>query len=97
MFIGLKPLLSQAIDRAGIEEKIKTAGVCDLWDKVIFEKFDKVFIEKCKAIDFRNGELFVAVLGSIFAQKLEFAEEEIIGEINKEAGRDIVQRIKFEI
>lgn len=97
MLVGLKPFLNQAINRAGIDEKIKAAGVCDLWDKVIFEKFGKIFIEKSKAIKFKNNELSVAVLGSVFAQELELEKYEIMEAINKEAGRSLVQRIKFEI
>lgn len=96
-FVGLKPFLNQAVNRAGIDENIKAAGICDLWDKIIFEMFDKVFIEKCKAIRFKGGELVVAVLGSAFAQKLETEKYEIMEAINKEVGRNIVHRIKFEI
>jgi len=96
-FVGLKPFLNQAVNRAGIDENIKAAGVCDLWDKIIFEMFDKVFIEKCKAIRFKDGVLVVAVLGSTFAQELEMAKYEIMEAINKEAGRNVVERIKFEI
>lgn len=96
-FVGLKPFLDQAVNRAGIDENIKAAGIYDLWDKIIFEMFDKVFIEKCKAIDFRNGELVVAVLGQDFAKKLEIEKYEIMEAINKEAGMTIVRRIKFEL
>lgn len=95
--VGLKPFLNQAVNRAGIDKNIKAAGVCDLWDKIIFEMFDKVFIEKCKAIRFKDGVLVVAVLGSVFAQELEMAKYEIMEAINKEIGRNIVERIKFEI
>lgn len=96
-FVGLKPFLNQAINRAGIDQNIKAVGVCDLWNKIIFEMFDKIFIEKCKAVRFKNGELTVAVLGSVFAQELEMAKYEIMEAINKEVGRNLVQRIKFEI
>lgn len=95
--IGLKPFLNHAVNRAGIKDNIKAASVCDMWDKVIFEMFDKIFIEKCKAIRFKNGELVVAVLGSVFAQELELEKYEIIESINKELGMNLVQRIRFEI
>ncbi|MBU4142119.1 DUF721 domain-containing protein [Patescibacteria group bacterium] len=95
--IGLKPFLNQAVNRAGIDKNIKAAGICDLWDKIIFEMFDKVFIEKCKAIRFKDGVLVVAVLGSVFAQELEMQKYEIMEAINKEVGINIVERIKFEI
>lgn len=97
MLVGLKPFLNQAVNRAGIAGKIKAAGVCDLWDKVIFEKFDKIFIKKCKATRFKDGVLAVAVLGSAFAQELEMEKYEIMEAINKEIGKNIVERIKFEI
>lgn len=96
-FVGLKSFLNQAVNRAGIDENIKAAGICDLWDKIIFEMFDKIFIEKCKAVEFKNGELVVAVLGSAFAQKLETEKYEIMEAINKEIGKTIVQKIRFEI
>lgn len=95
--VGLNPFLNQAVNRAGIDKNIKAAGICDLWDKIIFEMFDKVFIEKCKAIRFKDGVLVVAVLGSVFAQELEMQKYEIMEAINKEIGRNIVERIKFEI
>lgn len=95
--VGLKPFLNQAVNRAGIDKNIKAAGVCDLWDKVIFEMFDKIFIEKCKAVRFKDGELTVAVLGLVFAQELEMAKYEIMEVINKEIGRNLVERIRFEI
>ncbi|MBU3925454.1 DUF721 domain-containing protein [Patescibacteria group bacterium] len=95
--VGLKPFLNQAVNRAGIDKNIKAAGICDLWDKIIFEMFDKVFIEKCKAIRFKDGVLVVAVLGSVFAQELEMQKYEIMEAINKEVGINIVERIKFEI
>lgn len=95
--VGLKPLLNQAISRAGLDEKIKAAGVCDLCDKIISGKFGGDFAEKCKAIKFKNGELSVAVLSSVFAQEMEMEKYEIIEAINKEIGRNIVERIKFEI
>lgn len=96
-FVGLKPFLSQAVNRAGIDRNIKAAGVCDLWDKVIFEMFDKVFIKKCKAVNFKKGELVVAVLGSAFAEKLENEKYEIMEALNKEIGGNIVEKIKFEV
>lgn len=95
--VGLKSFLNQAVNRAGIDENIKAAGICDLWDKIIFEMFDKVFIEKCKAIRFKDGVLVVAVLGSVFAQELELEKYEIMEAINKEIGKNLVERIKFEI
>lgn len=95
--VGLKFFLNQAIDRAGIDEDIKAANVCDLWDKIIFEIFDKVFVGKSKAIRFKNGELAVAVLENDFAKKLEIEKYEIMNAINKEAGRNIVEKISFEI
>lgn len=96
-FVGLKPFLNQSVNRAGIDENIMAASICDLWDKIIFEMFGKVFIEKCKAIEFKNGMLEVAVLGEAFAQKLEEEKYEIMEAINKEIGRNLVDRIKFEI
>ncbi len=95
--VGLKPFLNQAVNRAGIDKNIKEAGVCDLWDKIIFEMFNKVFIEKCKAVRFKDGELTVAVLGSVFAQELEMEKYEIVEAINKEIGINLVERIRFEI
>lgn len=97
VLVGLKPFLNQAVNRAGIDRNIKAVSVCDLWDKIIFEMFDKIFIEKCKAINLKNGELVVAVLGSMFAEKLEMEKYEIMDALNKEIGGNLVERIKFEV
>ncbi|MDP3057556.1 MAG: DciA family protein [bacterium] len=96
-FVGLKSFLNQAVNRAGIDENIKAAGICDLWDKIIFKMFDKIFIEKCKAISFKKGELTVAVLDEFFIEKLETEKYEIIEALNKEIGKNIVDKIKFEV
>lgn len=94
-FVGLKPFLNQAVNRAGIDENIKAANVCNIWDKVIGEKFGKGFNAKVKAIKFKDGALEVRAASSAFAQELELSKQEIIDEINRKEGQNILFRIRF--
>lgn len=96
-FAGLKILLDQAINRAGLKGATDAAGVCDLWPKVISEKFGEEFGKKCEAIKFKDGVLSVRIFGSAFAQELELEKESVMDAINKKLGKNIVKRIKFEI
>lgn len=94
-FVGMKWLLKQAVNIAGIGENTKAANVCNLWDKVIKEKFGEGFNAKVKAIKFKDGTLEVRTASSAFAQELELSKQEIIEEINHKEGQNILFRIRF--
>lgn len=94
-FVGMKWLLKQAVNIAGIGEHTKAANVCNLWDKVILEKFGEGFSAKTKAVKFKDGTLDVRTASSVFAQELELSKQEIIEEINRKDGQNILFRIRF--
>lgn len=94
-FVGIKWLLRQAVNIAGIGENTKAANVCNLWDKIIVEKFGESFGTKVKAVKFKNGALEVRTASSAFAQELELSKQEIIDEINHRAEQNILFRIRF--
>lgn len=94
-FVGMKWLLKQAVNIAGIGENTKAANICNLWDKVVAEKFGEGFSAKVKAIKFKDGILEVRAASSAFAQELELLKQEIIDEINRKEGQNILFRIRF--
>lgn len=94
-FVGMKWLLKQAVNIAGIGEHTKAANICNLWEKTISEKFGEGFNAKVKAVKFKDGILEVRATSSAFAQELELSKQEIINEINRKEGQNILFRIRF--
>ncbi len=94
-FVGMRWLLKQAVNIAGIGENTTAANVCNLWDKVIAEKFGENFKKKTKAMKFKDGILEVRAESPAFAQELELSKQEIIDEINRKDGQNILFRIRF--
>lgn len=96
-FVGMKWLLDQAINRAGLKKTTEAAGVCDLWTKIITEKFGKNFSQKARAMKFKDGVLIVQTSSAVFSQELELNKQEIIEEINKKMEKNVLKRIQFKI
>jgi len=89
--------LKKSINKAGINEQVKAAQICQFWQEVIKSIFGQKVAEKSQAIRFKNGALTVAVLSSVLAQEFKFKEGEIKDEINKKVGYKLVGKIRFEI
>lgn len=96
MFNSLKYLLPTAIKRAGIKKQVEASEVCILWESALAKIFPAA-LKKTKALSFKDKTLKIAVLGSVWAQELEFKKQEIIEFINKEKKGDLLERIRFEL
>jgi predicted nucleic acid-binding Zn ribbon protein len=97
MFLNFKSSLNLRINQLGLNKEVEAVRICQLWDEIIKNKFDKRASEKSKAIKFKNKNLTVAVLSSIWAQEFQYNQQNIIEEINKRIGREAVERINFEL
>ncbi len=97
MLNPIKRSLEKSISRAGIERQIEAVRICKCWQEVIEIIFSKEISEKSRAIKFHNSALIVAVLNPVFAQEFKFKEDEIVEEINKKIGRNVVKKIRFEM
>jgi predicted nucleic acid-binding Zn ribbon protein len=97
MLTKLSSSISFQVNRLGLGKEIEAARVCAFWDKIITEKFDQTASEKSKAIRFKDKILTVAVLSSVWAQEFQYNQQDIIEKINKKFGRNIVEKIRFEL
>ena len=96
-FVGMKWLLDQAINRAGLKKPTEAAGVCDLWTEIILERFGRNFSEKARAMKFKDGVLMVQISSAALGQELELIKREIMEEINKKMEKNLLKRIQFKI
>ena len=97
MLNKLSSSISFQVNRLGLGKEIEAARVCSFWDKIITEKFDQTASEKSKAIRFKDKILTVAVLSSVWAQEFQYNQQDIVEKINKKIGREVVERIRFEL
>jgi predicted nucleic acid-binding Zn ribbon protein len=97
MFTSISEYLERSINKAGINQQIKAAQVCEFWQEVIEEIFTKGAARGSQAIKLKDGTLTVTVLSSVLAQEFKFKEEEIKADLNRKAGCGIVKKIRFEI
>ena len=95
MFNSLKYLLPLAIKKAGIKKQVDASEVCIMWEQAL-KKIFPAALSKTKALSFKDKTLKVAVLGSVWAQELEFKKQDIIEFINKEKKDNLLERIRFE-
>ncbi len=95
MFNRIKYLLPLAVKKAGIEKQMEASEICLLWERAL-EKIFPAAIKKTKALSFKDKTLKVAVLGSVWAQELEFKKQDIIEFINGKKEQAFLERIRFE-
>lgn len=95
MFNSIKYLLPLAIKKAGIKKQVEATEICGLWDRAIAKIFPAA-ASKTKALSFKDKTLKVAVLGSVWAQELEYKKQDIIEFINKEQKSKLLEQIRFE-
>ncbi len=90
---SLKDLLTASIARHKIATQVKAATVCSTWRQAAVEVLPKEVAGEAEVISFRNGTLKVAVPGPSFSQAVKIAEIPLLEEINKQLGKNIVERI----
>lgn len=71
------------------------AIICDEFNKVAIDIIGEKIKDKAKALYVKNRTLTVAVLSSVIGQELKLHETEIIERLNKKAGDNVVDRLRF--
>jgi len=95
MFHGLKNLLPQSIQRAGITKQIGANLVLHTYKKVAAEILGKDIAGQTSPMYLKNNILTIACLSSLIMQELQYREKEIITALNKEMGADIVKKLNY--
>ncbi len=96
-FHGLKNLLPQSIQRAGITHQIGANLVLHSYQEVATDILGEQVSSQTKAIYVKNNILTVACLSSLIMQELQYREQEIIGKINKENPRAGIKKINYSV
>ncbi|PIT93771.1 hypothetical protein COU00_02560 [Candidatus Falkowbacteria bacterium CG10_big_fil_rev_8_21_14_0_10_43_11] len=95
MFHDLKNLIFNAIQRAGVSRQVEAATVVELFNKLAPEILGEAISRSAKAIYIRNNILTVECASSLIMQELRYREPEIIQAINKQAGGQAVEKIRY--
>ncbi|MFA5318266.1 MAG: DUF721 domain-containing protein [Patescibacteria group bacterium] len=95
MFQGIKNLLPQSIQRAGITRQIGANLILHKYEQAAREILGKEISRQTKAMYLKNNILSVACLSSLIMQELQYREKEIIEQINKNMGANIVKKLNY--
>ncbi|MFH1684537.1 MAG: DUF721 domain-containing protein [Candidatus Margulisiibacteriota bacterium] len=75
----------------GMGRSIQICSLLSLWEKVVDERVGK----HTEAIKIRNGILYVSASSPAWAQELTFLKRDIIKKFNLQAGKEVINDIKF--
>lgn len=95
MAIPIKDILDRNIRKAGLSQSVMAAIVCDEFNKTAIDIIGEKIKGNAKALYVKNRTLTVAVLSSVIGQELKLHETEIIERLNKKAGDNVVDRLRF--
>lgn len=93
----IKNLLSRRIQQSGFANQVGTALLIEEAEKILKEKLGDVVVKKIKLLYFKNNILNIACLSSVVAQEINLKKQELITEINRKIGRDLVKEIRLVI
>ena len=95
MFHDLKNLVRNAGQRAGVSRQVEAAGVVELFNELAPEILGEKIAGCAKAIYVRNNILTVECASSLVRQEVRYREPAVIKEINKRAGGQAVEKIRY--
>jgi predicted nucleic acid-binding Zn ribbon protein len=95
MFHDLKNLIFNAVQRAGISRQVEAANVVELFDRLAPELLGEAIAKGAKAAYVRNNILTIECVSSLIAQEVRYREQDIIKELNKKAGGQAVEKIRY--
>ena len=75
------------------ESDMELTQIWDHWDRIV----GKVVAENAQPAAFKGKILVVNVVSSTWVHQLQFVREEMISDINKSLGQELVKEIKFKI
>ncbi|MDP2918054.1 MAG: DUF721 domain-containing protein [bacterium] len=97
MFISLKSVLPQFIDKIGAGAAIEKKQIPLAYQKIVAEVLNEKAARASRALFLRNKILTIAVPSSAWACQLQFVQHNVICEINKLLGERAVERIVFKV
>jgi len=96
MFTHLKDILPKTVNQLGLRRQFDAAHVCQLYRRVIggiLKGADQFSSPK----SFKNGTLYVYVKNSAYAQQVFMKRKQILTEINKNLGVDLIKELRTEV
>ncbi len=75
------------------ESDMELTQIWDHWNRIV----GKVVAENAQPAAFKGKILVVNVVSSTWAHQLQFVKEQMISNINKSLGKELVKEIKFKI
>jgi hypothetical protein len=97
MFEPISRILSKKAGNFSFKREILAVEICKIWPKIIEKLFDKDIAETTQAISFKDGALVVKIPNSVLMQEFQIEKENIVASINKEAKKQIVEKIIYRI
>ncbi len=89
----IKAILDTALNNFRAASDQDMTKIWDMWDKVVGE----VISENAKPGAFRDGVLIINVSSSVWLQQLGFLKHDMIKNLNRAIGKNIIKTIKFKI
>ncbi|MBU3964199.1 DUF721 domain-containing protein [Patescibacteria group bacterium] len=97
MFEPISRIISKRADRFSFKREILAVEVCQIWPKIIARLFNKETVDYTKALSFRDGVLIVRVQSPALMQEFQIENENIIASLNREARKNIIQKIIYKM
>lgn len=95
MWIELKKILPQSIEKLGLGVFFEFSQISLRWDKIITELLGMGCVNKSKPISLKNKTLLVDCLNSVWASEFQLNQQKIIKEINQALNKDLIEKITF--
>lgn len=87
----LGEILFSVLKKKGMASKIEENTLFKLWPKAVGPQI----ASKTKPDSFKNGILFIKTVSSVWVQQLHFVKHDILDKLNKLAGKQTIQEIRF--
>jgi predicted nucleic acid-binding Zn ribbon protein len=84
-------VLFPILKKRGMTSKIEENSIRKLWPKAVGPQI----ASQTQPDSLRNGTLFVKTVSSVWVQQLHFMKEEILGKLNKIAGKSPIKEMRF--
>jgi hypothetical protein len=84
-------VLGEFLRRTGINRKIQEQKILNSWEEAVGEGV----AERTQAIRVQNRVLQVKVANSVWMQELQFMKELIMQKLHRQAGKNILQDLRF--
>jgi len=88
----LKLAIEEFIRTFRLEDKLSEKKILYSWENVVGEMVSK----HTRRISIRNGTLYVALDSAALRSELFYLKEKIIMELNREAGRKVIDEVVFQ-